>query len=437
MTPKSSPTGWTGASRALRRDLPIQFVHQSNPEWQHLPAFWTHSPPIPVHLGLAPLPAMSAIVLADHHQAIKIKVPRGLPDPTPNIPSTNPPSYGRWRLGKQLFFEPKLKVAGESFSCSSCHKPEVGFADGRDRPSDGAYNTLSLINVIYNRRQFWDGRVQTLEETLVRSLDDERTIDDERKKEKAFKQHIWGGFVRTLVDEKRFNNDFKLIFGVENPNQDTVAKALANYMRTILSGDSLFDRAEQFRHDKKAPTLTAEHFKEELKDPQAQMLLDKYSKPPTRAEMPFMLAKGYELFKGKAALCGVPCGAALYRSGLSQHRLSRQGGGAADRAGGNRAFAARAGRVEGDASDRRIPDADLRNLSRTRPYFHDGSMETLPGVVAFYDEKILFSRQPGQGADRGWPRTEAELTDDEKDALVMFLRSLQGRPVDPIVAAAP
>ena len=427
--------GWSEPSE--RRDLPIVFVPDTSAEWQQLPAFWTHWPPIPLHLGLPPLPAITAIALADQHQAIKIKVPRGLPDPTPHIPTNNPPTYGRWRLGKQLFFERKLKAGADTYACASCHKPDLGFADGRDRPLDGAYNTLSLVNVVYNRQQFWDGRVQTLEETLVRSLEDERTVDDVRQRDKALKQHIWGGFVRTLVQEKKYDNDFELIFGVDHPSQDTVAKALATYMRTILSGHSLFDRADQFRRDKKAPALTAEHFKAVLKDEHEQSLLDKYSTAPNRDEMPAMLAKGYELFRGKARCA--QCHTGPLFTDQDYHNVGYH-----DAREGSPPIGQETGRsvhVPIGQKEMRLVGAfrtpSLRNLARTRPYFHDGSMPTLPSVLDFYGRSVRLNVSYLAKELRADEREQQlRLSADEMDALVMFLRSLEGTPVAPIVSGA-
>jgi len=95
-----------------RHDLPILFVPDTSKEWPLLKSYWNDLPfgsGMPTaHVGLAPMQALAAMVLAEHHAAIKIKVPRGLPDPTDYIPKSNPLTYGKWRLGKALFHEARL-----------------------------------------------------------------------------------------------------------------------------------------------------------------------------------------------------------------------------------------------------------------------------------------------------------------------------------------
>src|SRR5262245_34750395 len=84
-------------------DIPIRFVPDSAKEWKELPEFWNHFPPPAagmrtIHLGQSPLGAVLSMYLADQLQIIKIKVPLGLPDPTPLIPAANPPTSARWQL---------------------------------------------------------------------------------------------------------------------------------------------------------------------------------------------------------------------------------------------------------------------------------------------------------------------------------------------------
>jgi cytochrome c peroxidase len=416
------------------RDLPLLFVADSSPEWQHLPAFWTHYPLGPLHLGQQPLQALTAVVLTDHLQAIKIKVPRGLPDPTEHFPKSNPPTYGKWRLGQALFHEAQLQAEQGPYACATCHKPEQGFAARQTLSPGGKYNTLSLINVAYNRRQFWDGRVETLEETLVRGLADERA-EDPKRSDKGLKHHNWGGFVRALVGTKRYDKDFQFIFGIdEHPTQDAVAQALATYMRTILSGDSLYDRADQIRKDKKAGTLTADHFLEPLKDARlAGILNDDPEKKFTHEQLSVMLARGHELFHTKARCA--QCHKGPLFTDHDFHNVGYEGKEEAEPDIG--AETGRAVHVPVDLKQSRFIGAfrtpTLRNLVTTEPYFHNGTHYTLPEVVKFYDEKILPTSHLAKALKDGDEPQRLNLNEEEKNALVMFLRALEGTPVDPIV----
>lgn len=88
-------------------------------------------------------------------------IPLGLPADTWRywVPADNPLTAEKIALGRRLFFDPRLSVDG-TISCASCHKPELGFADGRAvaegvRGQRGTRNAMSLLNVIYNTAQFW------------------------------------------------------------------------------------------------------------------------------------------------------------------------------------------------------------------------------------------------------------------------------------------
>ena len=303
-------------------------------------------------------------------------------------------------------------------SCARCHPPENAFAE-RKPPRETSLTPLSLINVVYNRRQFWDGRVETLEETLVRSREDERPISSEQNKSRALGRHVWGGFVRALDHQGRYNKDFDLAFGVRHPTQDTVARALAAYMRTILSGDSIYDRAVQ--HSQNPAALTQKDFEAVLKDKKLikEKILDLDTEERHQPEaVPALVARGYKLFHGKAqcATCHPP---PLFTD-QDYHNVLAKGPGLLP----GEQETGRAVHVPIGHKDPRLVGAfrtpSLRNLTATYPYFHDGKLTKLRDVVEFFQ------------AD--W---RLELTEEEIDALVMFLRALEGTPVDPIITGEP
>jgi cytochrome c peroxidase len=421
------------------RDLPILFVPDTSPEWQNLKGYW-NAQPLPggmptAHFGLAPM--LAALVLTEYHAAIKIKVPLGLPDPTEYFPKSNQPSLGKWQLGRDLFHERQLQADQGPYSCATCHKPEFGFAERARVSERGKYNTLSLINVAYNRRQFWDGRVETLEETLVRSLFDERVKDPQRS-EKALQHHNWGGFVRALADSKRYNEKFQRVFGLrpnDHPTQDTVAQALATYMRTILSGDSLFDRADRLRKDR-TNALTARDFeallgKKDQNDKILAVLQDKPDKELTDAELK-AIGRGYELFHGRAHCAGCHSGSLF--TDHDYHNVGYEGKEGLPDIGTE---TGRAVQVPVGLKQSRLVGAfrtpSLRNLVNTGPYFHKGEHYTLEEVVKFFNEEVLWTRHLATALKDGDEPRKLRLTPSERDALVMFLRALEGTPVDPIV----
>ena len=421
-----------------QHDFRIVFVPDTSPEWDELKEYWNarriHVGLPTAHLGLSPWPAAAAVVVAERLPAVRIKVPRGLPDPTELIPSSNPPTLGKWRLGKKLFHAPHLQAGAAVYWCAKCHNPEQGFTENSKLHSDdGKYNTLSLINVAYNRRQFWDGRVETLEETLVRGLTEDGDVTAGRSKEHALGHHNWAGFVRMLGETGKYHDDFKRVFGVDQPTQDTAAQALATYMRTILAGDSLFDRAaDASRKAKNGQTLTEKDFLPLL----GAAFPDEPDKKLTAENLKAM-AKGYELFHGKA-------GCASCHSGpLFTDRDYYNTGGADDNwppvgKETGRAVHMPVGRKEARwIGAFRTPT--LRNLAKTEPYFHDGKKYALEEVVKYYDDGALHGGTVAAPhlakvlRDRG----KLGLDKADREALVMFLRALEGTPVDPFVTAPP
>jgi cytochrome c peroxidase len=418
---------WSWIEVKPRPDVPIRFIHESSPEWARLPKFWNHVPPT-ASLGLPPLQAGAALVLAEPLEVVKIKLPRGLPELEALLPAANPPTVLRWQLGKKIFAAPLLKAGADILACATCHQPGHGFTQDRLHPLGGVFNTLGLLNVAYNRHQFWDGRAVSLEETIVRSLADEQPD----KEANPARSHRWGGLVKELSTDKQYREQFYRVFGVEQPTQDTIAKALATYLRTILTGDSLYDRAEGERVRTKAAALTTAHFLPFLDD-KALAGLD--AEKLKKEEVARQLARGAELFFGKAR-CAVCHNGPLFTDhdfhniGLSEDNLPPPG-----------QETGRFAQMPIGLKEARLIGAfrtpTLRGLPRTEPYFHDGKRRTLRQVVDFfnlhvdYDNPYLAPMLHDAGQEG-----RLNLDVEDSDALVLFLMSLDGMPVDPVVVSA-
>jgi cytochrome c peroxidase len=416
---------------ATMPDIPMVFVLTGAKEWSDLPRFWNHFPhpaagSRTAYLGLPALNAAAAVVMADQLEIIKLKVPLGLPDPAPHIPPANPPTYGKWRLGRTLFYDQQLlEVDGKRMACAFCHEPAHGFASSA-RVNKGMRNTLSLLNVVYNKQQFWDGRVDALEQVVVRSLEDERP-PAERKPSKTSPAaaHIWGGLVGKLVTNPDYQTQFQMVFGIQ-PTQDSIAKALATYMRTLLSGDSLYDQAERDRAAKGDGTLAAKHFTPFLNDVALKKL---EARDFTAEQAAQVLAKGHRLFHG-AARCAVCHNGPLFtdqgyhNTGLQEDRDDFQDTG-------------RLGALPVGLKDARLTGAfrtpTLRNLPRTGPYFHGGSHDTLLQVVQYYDHGIWSTGRHLDPLLQAPGAANLRLTEEEMASLVLFLRALDGNPIDPIL----
>ncbi len=410
------------------QDVPLEFVASTSDEWAYLPEFWNPQPRPSagvraVGFALTPLGATAAVLLTQEPEVIKIKVPLGLPDPTPHLPPSNPPTLAKWRLGKKLFYAEILpQTPHTAKSCVACHLPAEGYTDRAAVLPDMRVNTLSLINVVYNRRQFWDGRVGPLEQMIQRSLDDEGRAPGTRWEY----QHVWGGVVKRLNSKTEFREEFERVFRT-GPSIDNVGKALATYLRTLLVGGSLYDWAEKTRRERKAATLTAEHFTEHLPpDVRKKLGREKEDAKAVAKE----LEQGYQLFVTKARC--VQCHSGPLFTDQDYHNI-----GVDPNNHDGRNTTAPLG-----LKDRRYIGAfrtpTLRNLPRTRPYMHTGELETLRDVLNHYNNGI-----PKQVADKyldpvlqdaiGATRT-LNLSVAELDALELFLRALDGGAVPAVVA---
>lgn len=418
------------------KDTPIVFVPASSPEWGKLKKYWNETPfplglPI-VHIGVSPLEIAAAWVVVERNTDIKIKVPLGLPDPTPHIPAANPPSAGKWRLGKTLFHWPIVATSNRTLSCATCHDPRRAFAEDPSNPSGAKRSAPSLLNVVYNRRQFWDGRVESLEESLFRGQDDERKLTPEKRLERGLEEHNWGGWVRELVEkkDKELHKQFLEVFGVDHPTQATVSQALATYVRTLLAGDSLYDRAESARQAKdvdKSASLFAQLL---VDDASLQTLRDTVtSDTPKKDELALLWARGHELFHGRARCAKCHTGALLTDQDF--HNIGcdlKENWPEGRKETGRSVHLAPALKEPRYLGAFRTPS--LRNLKSKHRYFHDGSRANLYDVVDFYDRGILKLPHVATPLLRG---TEAQLlilNQAEKNALVVYLRSMEGRRED-------
>jgi cytochrome c peroxidase len=247
------------------------------------------------------------------------------------------------------------------------------------------------------------------------------------------RRHAWPGVIRQLRGNPTIIAEFGEVFGTQ-PTQHGVAQALATYMRTLLSGGSLYDRAVAEQHKRKATALASEHFGAVLDTKAAQQLA---GPSKTVAEAARQLANGWQLFQSKGR-CIVCHNGSLF----TDHDFHNLGIGDSDSVTNVIGKGEETGRfphLSVGQKDRRYLGAyktpSLRNLSATAPYMHNGGMHTLEQVVRYYSK----------GIDKGlndflsphWHDGDTtlrlHLTDDEARDLVLFLRSLDGGELPAII----
>ena len=297
---------------------------------------------------------------------IKIESPSGLP--IVNFPENNPPTVEAIALGRKLFYDTKLS-ADNTISCASCHNPALYFTDGLPvakgiNGQAGTRNSPSLLNSIFNSLQFLDGRAASLEAQAGEPIANPKEMNLPHE-----------ACVTKLNASQSYQEEFAKVFGSGLITMDKIEKAIASFERTLLSGNSAFDKK----------TLSA------------------------------AATRGMEVFnnkdKGNCATChSFP----LFTDGKF-HNL----GAGMDSSGELKDLGRfNLTKVENDRGAFRTPG--LRNVAKTAPYMHDGGLKTLKEVIDFY---------VGGGSSN--PQLDKEikpliLSAQEKQDLIEFLESLTG-----------
>ncbi len=299
------------------------------------------------------------------------------------IPENNPTTRQGAYLGRMLFYETALS-ANNIISCATCHQQKLAFTDGQQFSMgvDGILqprNTMSLANLLWVRRFFWDGRISGLEKQaeipLTGPHEMGQTLDISAEK---------------LRNKKIYASRFRDAFGSDSITGERISKALAQFQRTLVSAGSRYD----------------------------QYLQGKYT--PTASEL-----NGLKLFFSnpnparniRGANCGHCHGGPktfielFHNNGLD--RLAKDPG---------------RENVTGQAYDRgRFRVVTLRNIALTAPYMHDGRFNTLEEVISHYNEHITQSSTLSPFLQNNSNRAEGKSLDlnlQEKKELMAFLHML-------------
>jgi cytochrome c peroxidase len=300
-----------------------------------------------------------------------LDIPLGLDATAQNIPADNPMTAANIELGRQLFFDKRLSADG-TVACATCHNPFLGFTDGQSmstgiKQQEGVRNAPTIINRLFGRSQFWDGRAGSLEEQLLGPL--ENPIEMANTLENV---------VRTVASDPHYQRGFQEAFDSEI-TITTIARAIAAFERTLVSGNSLYD---QFRAgNTSALSGAAQH--------------------------------GLVLFESERANC-----TACHSGHNLTNEVFRNNGAGMDAAAPDSGRFKVTGR-KADFGAFKVPT--LRDIARTAPYMHDGSLSTLPEVVEFYDRGGIPNKYQSKEIRK------LNLTAEEKRDLVAFLQSLSGR----------
>ncbi len=297
--------------------------------------------------------------------------------PPPIIPKDNPLTVEGVTLGRKLFFDPILS-ADNTLACAGCHLPQNAFTDPRQFSLgidgiNGVRNAMPIFNMAWNFNEnfFWDGRSKGLEEQALEPVINPIEM-----------HNTWPNAINELEIHPEYPDMFLEAFGTDSITKEMVAKAIAQFERTIISGNSKFD----------------------------QYLLGKVNLTPLEL-------RGIEVFMAEDG------GDCFHCHGNPKNPLWTDND--FHNNGLDEIFTDLGqGEITGlFFHEGRFKTPSLRNLVFTAPYMHDGRFNTIDEVIEHYSSEVKLSHSIDplmQHAAKGG----VQMTDEEKAALKAFLLAL-------------
>ena len=308
--------------------------------------------------------------------SVKFDIPLGLPELM--VPNSNPLTAEKIELGKKLFFDKNLSL-DRSMSCATCHDPEKGWSNDSQfavgvTGDAGARNVPTVVNSAYSTRQFWDGRETTLEAQALGPL--MNPIEMAMPSTDAILDRV--------RENSEYMDDFQQAFG-NGLTINNLAKAIASFERTILLGDTPYDRYAT--GDKTAMSESAIRgltvFRERGR------CIECHKEPLFTDRQFYNLGIGMDVENpdvGRFAVTKLPSNIGRFKT------------------------------------------PGLRNVTRTAPYMHDGSMKTLEEVIDIYDKGGIPNEHLSSQNIRKLNLSEPE----KKDLLAFMVEGLTSEPAQPI-----
>lgn len=305
--------------------------------------------------------------------------------PPMKVPEDNPFTEEGIELGRKLFYDPILS-RDNSISCGTCHAPSLSFSDGKKEAVgiDGRItprNTMPLVNLGWQEFFFWDGRAHSLEEVVFHPVREPNEMDLD-----------WSTAEQKLKGHNEYPELFHRAFGEPGIDSVKVSKAVAQFMRTMISGNSKFDLYYKRTH---GFDLTEEEFDRSFLTVEEQL--------------------GFDLFINEKGDC-------FHCHPLPMTQVNEFSNNGLDMVFDDPGL----GGITGNASDMgRFKIPTLRNIALTAPYMHDGRFATLDEVLNFYSEGVEnYSPNIDPDMKPDTNSTAPRLTDQEKMQIKAFLMTL-------------
>jgi cytochrome c peroxidase len=363
-------------------------------------------PPPALEPGKAP-PVPRQGPLAEPRSSNQIGFPAALTAAA--IPPASPLTPAAVALGEKLFFDGRLSDDG-TVACATCHDPVRAFTDGRPvsigiHGRAGQRNAPTILNALYNKTQFWDGRVDTLEQQAALPITNPSEMGSSSI----------AAAISRIAGDTDYQVQFMQAFG-RAVNEQDLLRAIATYERTLASFDSPFDRfiAGDGRAISDSAKRGWELFNTKARCNLCHALTDNKRDVTVFTDNDFHnigigilrhrvgpLAQQAERELAQGQLPDIDTAAITSEmSVLGRFLITKR---------------------QNDIAAFKTPD--LRNILVTGPYFHDGSMQTLWDVVDHYNK--------GDGLTDPWLDEDIEplaMAEAEIDELVAFLASLTSSP---------
>ena len=325
--------------------------------------------------------------------------------PKPVVPPDNPMTAEKVKLGRHLFYEPRLSVTGK-YSCASCHKQSLAFTDGKpvavgSTDEQHSRNSMSLANIAYNPVLTWANPLMTnLENQALIPMFGEHPVEMGMV---GKEQEI----INWIEQDSQYSQMFAEAFEEsEKPvNVKNMTKALASFQRSLVSFKSPYDR---YRYQREANAISA------------------------------AAKRGEKLFNSERTEC-FHCHGGINFSDSIEHENSpfteiafhNTGLYNIDGNGGYPVPNTGINEITQEAEDMgRFKVPTLRNIALTAPYMHDGSVATLRDAIAHYQaggRTISEGEFAGVGSQNPYKSGFVkgfEISESEIDDLIAFLNSL-------------
>lgn len=343
---------------------------------------------------------------ATQSEKFRMEIPLGLPADVweSMIPKDNPMTTEKVALGEKLYFDKRLS-SDRTVSCATCHDPATALADNNMVGigiglKKGARNAPTVLNSMFNELQFWDGRAATLEEQAKMPITNPI--------EMGMKDH--DAVVARVGEITEYKPLFAATFGAEGVTIDTIAKAIAAFERTQISGNSPLDRF--IAGDQNAISDAAKRGWE-LFNGQARCVSCHAWNPSS----PFFTDNKFHNIGVAAKDQNFPLLARRARQLISQGKNRAQ---ITDELALTEGFS-ELGRylITGQPKDiGAFKTSGLRDIDLTAPYMHNGSEKTLLDVMKFYNK----GGELNPNLDGGM--RPLKLTDQQLDEMVEFMKTL-------------